>query len=306
MMHSHNQVVPGHDDRADQEAAHRFPGPRTAHGHRPDLYRRRRARRRAQGQDQQDRAARLCDELQRAGHVRPVPEALSGRPGQISLSRPRPEGHRVPPRRLPSAAAVPRHDRRRAQGAGPIQLRAARRVTPATWTSAIWSRAPRSMCPCMCRARCCGPAIPMPAQGNGEVNLTAIETAYREFNITVDVIKGQPLDMPRIETPRSWITDGLRPGSEQGWDQAKAQTVKFLSEQRNDLGRGGGKADGHRLRLPRLAGRQRQEGHPLPQPEERARQGGHGAPDQETPALLRHPRQGRRSQQGDGRRVAGR
>jgi acetamidase/formamidase len=27
-------------------------------------------------------------------------------------------------------------------------------------------------------------------QGNGEVNLTAIETAYKEFNITVEVIKG--------------------------------------------------------------------------------------------------------------------
>jgi acetamidase/formamidase len=27
-------------------------------------------------------------------------------------------------------------------------------------------------------------------QGNGEVNLTAIGTAYKEFNITVEVIKG--------------------------------------------------------------------------------------------------------------------
>ena len=53
-------------------------------------------------------------------------------------------------------------------------------------------------------------------QGNGEVNLTAIETAYREFNLTVEVIKGKPLDFPRIETPKSWITHGLRPGSQQG------------------------------------------------------------------------------------------
>ena len=29
-------------------------------------------------------------------------------------------------------------------------------------------------------------------QGNGEVNLTALETAYKEFNITVEVIKGKP------------------------------------------------------------------------------------------------------------------
>jgi acetamidase/formamidase len=69
-------------------------------------------------------------------------------------------------------------------------------------------------------------------QGNGEVNLTAIETAYREFNITVDVIKGQPLDFPRIETPRSWITMGFDQDLNKAWAQAKAQTVKFLSEQR--------------------------------------------------------------------------
>ena len=69
-------------------------------------------------------------------------------------------------------------------------------------------------------------------QGNGEVNLTAIETAYREFNITVDVIKGQPLDFPRIETPRSWITMGFDQDLNKAWAQTKAQTIKFLSEQR--------------------------------------------------------------------------
>src|SRR5882672_10399773 len=70
-------------------------------------------------------------------------------------------------------------------------------------------------------------------QGNGEVNLTAIETAYREFNITVDVIKGRPLASPRIETPKSWITIGLDADLNKAWDQAKAETVKFLAEQRS-------------------------------------------------------------------------
>jgi acetamidase/formamidase len=69
-------------------------------------------------------------------------------------------------------------------------------------------------------------------QGNGEVNLTAIETAYKEFNITVEVIKGKPLDMPRIETPTSWITMGFDADLNKAWDQAKAETVKFLSESR--------------------------------------------------------------------------
>jgi acetamidase/formamidase len=69
-------------------------------------------------------------------------------------------------------------------------------------------------------------------QGNGEVNLTAIETAYKELNMTVEVIKGKPLDFPRIETPKSWITMGFDQDLNKAWDQAKTQTVKFLSEQR--------------------------------------------------------------------------
>jgi len=70
-------------------------------------------------------------------------------------------------------------------------------------------------------------------QGNGEVNLTAIETAYKEFNITVEVIKGQPLDFPRIETAKSWITMGFDQDLNKAWDQAKAQTIKLLAEKRS-------------------------------------------------------------------------
>src|ERR1700730_1596384 len=70
------------------------------------------------------------------------------------------------------------------------------------------------------------------AQGNGEVNLTAIETAFKEFNITVEVLKDMKLDFPRIETPKSWITMGFDQDLNKAWDQAKSQTVKFLGEQR--------------------------------------------------------------------------
>ena len=70
------------------------------------------------------------------------------------------------------------------------------------------------------------------AQGNGEVNLTAIETAYKELNIPVEVVKGKPLDLPRIETPKSWITMGFDQDLNKAWAQAKAQTAKLLSEQR--------------------------------------------------------------------------
>ncbi len=70
------------------------------------------------------------------------------------------------------------------------------------------------------------------AQGNGEVNLTALETAYKEFNITVSVLKDMKIDFPRIETPKSWITMGMDADLNKAWDGAKSQTVKFLAEQR--------------------------------------------------------------------------
>jgi acetamidase/formamidase len=69
-------------------------------------------------------------------------------------------------------------------------------------------------------------------QGNGEINLTAMETAYKELNITVEVLKGRPLDFPRIETAKSWITMGMDQDLNKAWAFAKAQTLKFLGEQR--------------------------------------------------------------------------
>jgi acetamidase/formamidase len=70
------------------------------------------------------------------------------------------------------------------------------------------------------------------AQGNGEVNLTAVETAYKEFNITLTVLKDMKLDMPRIETPKSWITMGFDQDLNKAWNGVKDQTVKFLAAQR--------------------------------------------------------------------------
>ena len=70
------------------------------------------------------------------------------------------------------------------------------------------------------------------AQGNGEVNLTALETAYKELNITVEVLKNMKLTMPRIETKANWITMGFDKDLNLAWDAAKAETVKYLQEQR--------------------------------------------------------------------------
>ena len=70
------------------------------------------------------------------------------------------------------------------------------------------------------------------AQGNGEVNLTAIETAYKEMAVNVSVLKDMKLDMPRIETPTHWITMGFDNDLNLAWNQALAQTIKFIGEQR--------------------------------------------------------------------------
>jgi acetamidase/formamidase len=69
-------------------------------------------------------------------------------------------------------------------------------------------------------------------QGNGEINLTAIETAYKEFNITVDVIKNRTLEWPRVETPTHWLTIGYDQDLNKAFDLLKAETTKFLIEEK--------------------------------------------------------------------------
>src|SRR5208337_1656936 len=69
------------------------------------------------------------------------------------------------------------------------------------------------------------------AQGNGEVNLTGIETAFREFNITADVVKGRSLEWPRIETPTHWLTLGYDQDLNKALDILRSETAKFITEQ---------------------------------------------------------------------------
>ncbi len=70
------------------------------------------------------------------------------------------------------------------------------------------------------------------AQGNGEINLTALETAFKEMSVTVEVLKTMKLDWPRIETKESWITVGIDRDLNKALDLLKAQTTKLLIEQR--------------------------------------------------------------------------
>ena len=70
------------------------------------------------------------------------------------------------------------------------------------------------------------------AQGNGEINLTALETAYKEMNVTVEVLKSMKLEWPRIETKDSWITVGIDRDLNKALDILKEETTTFLMEQR--------------------------------------------------------------------------
>jgi acetamidase/formamidase len=69
-------------------------------------------------------------------------------------------------------------------------------------------------------------------QGNGEINLTAIETAFKELNMTVSVLKNVKLEWPRVETPTHWITIGYDRDLNIAWDLLQSETVKFLVERR--------------------------------------------------------------------------
>ena len=68
------------------------------------------------------------------------------------------------------------------------------------------------------------------AQGNGEVNLTALETAFSELPLTVTVLKGRKLDWPRIETPTHWIAMGYDKDLNAAFQLLQEQTSRLIAE----------------------------------------------------------------------------
>ena len=129
------------------------------------------------------------------------------------------------------------------------------------------------------------------AQGNGEVNLTGIETAFREFNITVDVIKGKSLEWPRIETPAHWLTLGYDQDLTKALDILKSETVKFIAEQRKVAPSGGATHHDARLGLPHLGSGGHRQGHVLLQCEGCEGEAARAAAGQGNGDRLRHGQQ---------------
>src|SRR5579872_2094349 len=69
------------------------------------------------------------------------------------------------------------------------------------------------------------------AQGDGEVDLTAIETSLTG-TFRLELIKNRPLAWPRAETPTHWITLGLHENLEEAMKMAIRECVKFLHEEK--------------------------------------------------------------------------
>ena len=69
-------------------------------------------------------------------------------------------------------------------------------------------------------------------QGNGEVNLTALECAYREIVIQPIVHKGMKTEWPRLETKTHWVSTGFDEDLNKAMVIAVREAVDFLAAQK--------------------------------------------------------------------------
>jgi acetamidase/formamidase len=69
-------------------------------------------------------------------------------------------------------------------------------------------------------------------QGNGEVNLEALECAYKEIEIQPIVRKDMKIDWPRAETKTHWIMMGFDEDLTEAMKIAVRETINFLASQK--------------------------------------------------------------------------
>jgi len=69
-------------------------------------------------------------------------------------------------------------------------------------------------------------------QGNGEVNLTALECSYKEIMLQPIVRKDMKLQWPRIETRTHWISVGFDEDLNKAMVNAVREAVDFLAAQK--------------------------------------------------------------------------
>jgi acetamidase/formamidase len=69
-------------------------------------------------------------------------------------------------------------------------------------------------------------------QGNGEVNLTALECSYKEIRLQPIVRKDLKLEWPFIETRTHWITTGFHEDLNVAMTNATREAVNWLASQK--------------------------------------------------------------------------
>ena len=118
--------------------------------------------------------------------------------------------------------APPRHT-------GVASRRSSRGPMPATSTTRNWSPGPRSFCRSSTKARLFSCGDGHAAQGDGEVCITAIETALTgTFRLTVR--DDLHFTYPRAETPTHYITMGMDPDLDQCAVMALRDMIALLVE----------------------------------------------------------------------------
>ena len=110
--------------------------------------------------------------------------------------------------------------------------RCVRGRTGRTWTSTSCRRARRSSSRCSSRAGCIWTGDSHCRQGNGEVNLTALECSYKEIRIQPIVRKDMKLNWPFIETRTHWITTGFNEDLNVAMVNAMREAVDWLANQK--------------------------------------------------------------------------
>ena len=70
------------------------------------------------------------------------------------------------------------------------------------------------------------------AQGNGEVNLTALECSFAEIVLQPIVHKGMKVNFPRIETKTHFISVGFDEDLNKAFNIALSETIDFLVEKK--------------------------------------------------------------------------
>ena len=102
-----------------------------------------------------------------------------------------------------------------------------RAVTPATWTIANWLPAARSIFRCLRAARLFEIGDGHVAQGDGEVDQTAIETSLRG-RLQLTVRKDMKLKWPRAETATDYISMATDPDLVTATKTAIQEMIDFL------------------------------------------------------------------------------